>query len=317
MDLAPIVLFVYNRPWHTEQTLCALAENELAKDSTLYIYADGPKKNSSQEELNKIKETRAVLRKKNWCKEIHIIESEKNKGLANSVIKGVTEVVNDYGKIIVLEDDLITSKGFLNYMNNGLARFQDRQEVMQISGHCFPIDNISKNNTSFFVPLSTSWGWATWKRAWGKFDSKASGYEILKSDELLKKEFDLDNSFPYSTMLIKQMESDRIDSWSIRWWWAIFKKKGITLFPDKSLVKNIGFGIEGTHTQGNDPFILNDFDRNYFINNFPDTTHINTKHLQEITKYLRFSKNTQQNLKQNSFSVAKKIMIKIQNFLFK
>jgi GT2 family glycosyltransferase len=317
MNLAPIVLFVYNRPWHTEQTLNALAENELAKDSTLYIYADGVKENTSKAGLEKIRETRELIQKKKWCKEVYVIESGKNKGLANSVIDGVSEIVKKYGKIIVLEDDLITSKGFLKYMNDALLRYENELNIMQISGHCFPIDHIQKNNSSFFVPLSTSWGWGTWKRAWDIFDSKASGYEILKSDEAIKKEFDLKNSFPYSSMLIKQMESGKIDSWSIRWWWTIFKKNGIALFPDKSLVKNIGFGIESTHTQGSDPFFLKDFDQNYYIHNFPETIQVNDNHFEEITKHLRFSKNKKQSPIQKNHSVFHRIIMSLWSYLFK
>ena len=137
--LAPIVLFVYNRPWHTEQTLNALMQNELADQSVLYIYADGPKENATEEQLKKIEEVRHVIRTKKWCKEVHIIESEKNKGLADSIINGVTEIVNKYGKVIVLEDDIVTSKGFLKYMNEALELYKEEDKVYHISGYMFPV----------------------------------------------------------------------------------------------------------------------------------------------------------------------------------
>jgi GT2 family glycosyltransferase len=116
-ELSPIILFVYNRPSHTEQTLKDLMQNELADQSVLYIYADGPKENATEEQIKKINEVRQLIRSKTWCKEAHIKEAEKNKGLADSIIDGGTEQVNKYGKVIVLEHDLITARGFLKYMN--------------------------------------------------------------------------------------------------------------------------------------------------------------------------------------------------------
>lgn len=309
MNLAPIVLFVYNRPWHTEQTLIALMQNELAQNSILYIYADGPKEDASPDTIAKMQETRTIIRKKNWCKEVYIIEAERNKGLAESIIDGVTHVLNKFKKAIVLEDDLITSTGFLQYMNDALRKYVNAENVMQISGHCFPVSAIKKKNSSFFIPFCTSWGWGTWQRAWNKFDKNASGYERLKTDPKLEMEFNLDNSYFYSKMLINQMESKNIDSWAIRWWWSIFKENGISLFPDKSLVKNIGFDTSGTHTQGNDPFFLNDFDVSYFIHYFPATTAINKEYFEEIKKSI--SSVNRQILNPKDHSFWKKIVCKL------
>ena len=129
MKLAPIILFVYNRPWHTEQTLRALMANELAAKSELYIYADGPKPNATDEQLQKIHEVRQLIRQEQWCDKVHIVESEKNKGLADSIIGGVTEIVNKYGKIIVLEDDIVPTTGFLQYMNDALEMYKDDEQV--------------------------------------------------------------------------------------------------------------------------------------------------------------------------------------------
>src|SRR5438045_2537788 len=114
-DLAPIVLFVYNRPKHTRQTLEALIKNDLADKSTLFIYADGAKKNASEEQVSRIAEVRKLLREKQWCNQVHIIEAEKNKGLTNSIVEGITSIVNKYGRLIVLEDDIDVSLGFLKY----------------------------------------------------------------------------------------------------------------------------------------------------------------------------------------------------------
>lgn len=293
--LAPIVLFVYNRPSHAEQTLNALMQNELAKESILYIYADGPKENISNEDLFKIESTREIIRKKQYCKEVFIIESKTNKGLANSIIDGVTTIVNKYGKIIVLEDDLVSSKGFLSYMNNALDKFAEEEKVMQVSGFMFPLQ-ITPTSNSFFLPMATSWGWATWERSWYKFDPFVNGYQKLKHHHALAKQFDLNGSYPYTNMLFQQMENKTIDSWAIRWWWCIFKEKGLTLFPDCSLVKNIGYGLEGTHTYDLDPFFLTHFDKNYFINNFPIHIKASKSYFKNVIIYLHTVKSNKKKL---------------------
>ncbi len=286
--LAPIILFVYNRPKHTSATLQALAANDLANESVIYIYADGAKENATPIDLKKIDDTRQVIKQHQWCKEVHIILSVSNNGLANSVINGVTQIVNQYGKVIVLEDDLVTSKGFLKYMNDALLKYNDAEQVMQISAHCFPIKNRKRKGEAFFLPFTTSWGWGTWQDAWGKFDVTATGYEQLKTDIELKQKFDIDGTYPYAEMIINQMEKKNIDSWAIRWWWSVFKNKGIVLFPDKSLVDNIGFDNEGTHTNTVNPFAILDFDTNYFIVNFPDKPVVNRAFFEKV-KFTIFS----------------------------
>jgi hypothetical protein len=286
MNLAPIVLFVYNRPWHTEQTLNALMQNELADQSVLYIYADGPKENASEDQLNTIKGVRKLIRTKQWCKEVHIKEAEKNKGLADSIIGAVTTIVNKYGKVIVLEDDLITATGFLKYINVALNKYASEENVMQISGYSFPIQKIKKRNTCYFMPVTSSWGWATWQSAWLKFDPLATGYEALKTDTALSHRFDLNGAYICTSMMLDQMENRTIDSWAIRWWWSVFKNSGIVLFPDKSLVNNIGFGAEGTHTKHPNPYFDKSFDDKYFITNFPNTSIVNIDHFENLQSYM-------------------------------
>lgn len=285
--LAPIVLFVYNRPTHTLQTLEALEKNDLAKESLLFIYVDGPKPGASDEQLHKIQKTKEIIRSKNWCKEVRIIESEKNKGLANSIIQGVTEIVNTYGKIIVLEDDLVTSTGFLRYMNTSLDLYEKEESVMQISGHFFPVAKAKPKNASFFLSLTTSWGWGTWKRAWVAFDSLAIGYEKLKTDSTLAYKFNLNGAYSYSDMLFRQMESTSINSWAIRWWWSVFTKGGVVLFPDQSLVLNIGFDSEGTHTTSKNLYNDSLFNKYYKIIHFPNTVDISVKRTNELVSYLK------------------------------
>lgn len=275
IDKAPIVLFVYNRADVTEQTLEALSNNELASDSTLYIYCDGPKQQESFKDIEKIVATRRVANSKQWCKKVIIKEAAVNIGLANSIINGVSSVLKKHDRVIVLEDDLVTSKGFLTYMNMALEKYYINEEVMQVSGYNFPLKRKAKNE-SFFLPLTTSWGWGTWSRAWKKFDTNAIGYEILKEDNKAEYKFNLDGCYPYSRMLFAQMESTTIDSWAIKWWWSVFKEYGLTVYPDKSLVFNNGFSEDATHTSSINNHINNsDFDFEYQIKVFPSKIEVN------------------------------------------
>jgi hypothetical protein len=239
MVLAPIILFVYNRPWHTEQTLEALMANELAEQSTIYIYADGPRINLEAVEIESIEQTRLVIKKKQWCKEVYVIERNNNLGLADNVIDGITEIVNKHGKIIVLEDDLITSPYFLNYCNDGLDLYQDNQNVYSINAYQFPIDFKIEKTDTFLCPLATSsWGWATWKEKWQVFKNEPKDKQLIKNETLLRQRFNFAD-YDYANML------DNKKSWAIHWYHSVFLRNGLGLFPTHTFVQNIGFDGSG------------------------------------------------------------------------
>ena len=166
MNLAPIVLFVYNRPWHTKQTIEALQKNELAKDSELFIYSDAPKNKEAEKQ---VKEVRDYIKTISGFKKVTIIEREKNYGLAKNIIEGVTEIVNKYGKVIVLEDDLITSPYFLRFMNEALNFYENEEKVWHISGWNYPIDTNGLGD-AFLWRLMNCWGWATWANRWKYYE---------------------------------------------------------------------------------------------------------------------------------------------------
>ncbi len=240
MNLAPIVLFVYNRPWHTKQTVEALQKNELAKESELYIYSDEAKSEDAQKSVDEVRE---YIDKIDGFKRIIVIKREKNWGLADSIINGVTKVVNKYGKIIVLEDDLVTSPYFLKFMNDSLDMYEKDKTVASIHGYIYPINNLPN---TFFIKGADCWGWATWKDRWGIFEP--DGQKIL--DELqfkkLENKADFNGSFGYTKMLKNQINGKN-NSWAIRWYMSTFLKNMLTLYPGKSYVQNIGFGEDGTH----------------------------------------------------------------------
>ena len=243
MSLAPIILFVYNRPQHTATALEALAKNPLAKESTLYIYADGAKADASAETLQKIKETRDVIKSKAWCNEVIIVEREKNYGLANNILNGVTEVINKHGKIIALEDDLVTAPHFLNYMNDALNQFENKTEVACISAYVYPIANLTE---LFFIKGADCWGWATWKREWDQFETDGAKLLQQLESQQLTKAFDFNGTYPYTGMLRDQI-AGKNNSWAVRWYASAFLKNKLCLYPAQSLVKNIGTDGSGTH----------------------------------------------------------------------
>ena len=246
LNLAPIVLFVYNRPWHTEQTLNALMQNELADQSVLNIYADGPKENATEEQLKKIDEVRQVIRKKKWCKEVHIVEADRNKGLADSVIDGVTEIVNKYGKIIVLEDDIVSSQGFLRYMNEALNLYANEDKVMEISGFMFPVNTKSLPDT-FFYNVNSCWGWGTWKRAWKFYNNDALDlYLNLIESKVDWKKFNAYQGNSFKEQLLANVEK-KLNTWAVKWHASMFLSDGNVLHPKLSLVKNIGMDGSGTN----------------------------------------------------------------------
>lgn len=241
MQLAPIILFTYNRPWHTRQTIEALQKNKFAVKSILIIFSDGPKNPADGE---KVQEIRDYLYTIDGFEAVQIIEREENLGLSRSIISGVTEVINQYEKAIVLEDDLVTSPLFLTYMNDALEMYKNDTDVASIHGYVYPIKNSLPE--TFFIKGADCWGWATWKRAWDIFE--VDGKKLLNelTQRNLEREFNMDNSYPYIKMMKDQIRGKN-NSWAVRWYASAFLADMFTLYPGRSLVSNIGFDASGTH----------------------------------------------------------------------
>jgi|WetSurMetagenome_2_1015567.scaffolds.fasta_scaffold42177_3 FkbM family methyltransferase len=246
LRLAPIVLFVYNRPRHTYETLRSLMRNDLADRSELIIYADGPTHDASEETRRRIREVRHFIRSEQWCRAVRICERERNRGLAGSVIEGVTEVVNQFGKVIVLEDDLLLARGFLKFMNGALEAYRDNRRIFSISGYRYPgVVPKAYRESVFLFPRASSWGWATWSDRWNKADWEVRDLERLLSDTEEQKRFHRGGS-DLTEMLVMQAQG-RIDSWAIRWCFVHHANHAYGLFPVRSLVQNIGLDGSGIH----------------------------------------------------------------------
>jgi hypothetical protein len=243
MILAPIVLFVYNRPWHTRQTVGALKKNELASESELFIFSDGWK---NEQDKTKVLEVREYLKTIDGFKRVHIIERERNYGLADNIIDGVTKVVNEYGKIIVLEDDIVTSPYFLKFMNEALERYKDEERVFGVNGYAFPIKKEGLPS-AYFLKSFACWGWGTWKRAW-KFFEKNPDKLIKTFTKDMIREFNFDNSYDYWYQVIANKKG-KINTWAIFFYTSAFLNNGLFLAPRDSFTKNIGHDLSGVHSE--------------------------------------------------------------------
>lgn len=242
--LSPILLFVYNRLTHTQRCVEALLKNPLASESELFVYSDGAKDASQQETVN---EVRNYIHSISGFKNIIVTERNENWGLARNIIDGVTTQVNQYGRVIVLEDDLVVAPHFLKFMNDALEAYKNEPKVGHIQGCDFTQDPTLPD--TFLIKWTGSWGWATWDRAWKHFNP--NGKALLQELEARKLTytFDFDGKYGYTRMLRRQIEGKN-NSWAIRWNASLFLKGILSLNVGRSLVQNEGFDGSGTNCGG-------------------------------------------------------------------
>ena len=244
MNLSPILLFVYNRPAHTRRCIESLSRNSLAVESELFIYADGAK---DQTVADEVEEVRQYIRSIQGFKKVTLIERNENWGLARNIIDGVSTQVKKYGKVIVLEDDLVVAPHFLRFMNDALETYQDEPKVGHIQACDFTQDTSLPD--TFLIKWTGSWGWATWERAWKHFNP--NGKELLQELEARKLTytFDFNGKYGFTRMLRRQIEGKN-NSWAIRWNASLFLKDILSLNVGRSLVQNEGFDGSGTNCGG-------------------------------------------------------------------
>ncbi len=242
---APIALFVYNRLDHLVQTIDALRANELAQESELYVFSDGPRHPTDEPKVSKV---RQYLKNISGFKRIEIIEAPGNQGLADSIIGGASRLVNEFGRVIVLEDDVITSPRFLRFMNDALNFYENEPRVMHISGYVFPFEETSPTETFLMTP-TTCWGWATWKRSWQHFNRDANALIAEFSPQMIR-EFDINGATPYFFQLTENQKGN-MKTWAIFWYATVFLDKGLSLHPTHSLCQNIGHDGTGENCSEN------------------------------------------------------------------
>jgi len=260
----------------------ALKSNPEACQTDLHMFSDGPR---DERDAGSVAEVRRLCRSVEGFASTRLVERDSNWGLSKSVIAGVSEVCGKYGRIIVLEDDLVVSPHFLAYMNEALDRYAKAESVMQISGYMFPVAWEGADD-AVFLPMTTSWGWATWQRAWAHFDPAMGGYTRLGKDRQLRRAFDLDGAYPYFRML-KAQRKGQVDSWAIRWWLNVFTDRGISLFPSSTLVKNIGFDGTGTHCRDSDSVVGSN--HSFKVSRYPEVA-VDLDLFRQVQKFLKTGK---------------------------
>lgn len=243
----PVALFTYNRPEHTDRALDALSNSLQTEDCDFYFFSDGPKNPTNKPAVDA---TRTVLHK--WAATFNatLMERSENLGLARSIHAGVTDLCERYGRVIVIEDDLVVDPTFLKYMIESLDRYQEDDSVMQVGGLTLcPPENIDTD--AFLLPVTTTWGWATWKSAWQHFRWRPEDLDDAKRDSEWNALFNLNGTCAFSSMLEDRL-ANRNDSWGILWWYAVSRLRGLVVYPAQSLVWNGGFDGSGVHCGGAD-----------------------------------------------------------------
>jgi len=297
--LAPIALFVYNRPDHTRRTLASLQKNVLAPESRLFIFSDGPKTDADMEKVSEIRE---LANEVTGFKSVKLIARNENRGLANSIISGVTQLVDEFGKVIVFEDDLISSPYTLQYFNEALTRYENDEPVMHIGAYMYGLNDKTLPD-AFFYRIATSWGWATWARAWKNFEPDINKL-MGQFDKKKIHDFSVEGTMNFWKQ-IQEFKAGKNNSWAIRWYASIFLKGGLALHPSRSLVHNIGHDGTGVHSNIEHMYGVNIAQKP--VKNFPAEIKENQQAHIVIRRFLKNRKGT---LVQRGVRLIKQLRVK-------
>lgn len=279
--LAPIVLFVYNRVEHVKKVIEHLGACEMASSSVLYIISDGAKK----EDEEKVAEVRKYIKTIIGFADVIVEERENNYGIEKSEIEAITRLINKYDKLIILEDDLVVGKYFLEYMNKALDKYEDNKEVFYISGYMY--ENIRSNiPDTVFSKLPSTWGWATWKDRWDRFQMPPEHPETIYNNKELLYKYCYDNSYADFGAMLKTQALETKYTWDICWYVSMFYNNGLVLLPKNTLVANIGFDGSGVH--GDDAGYggkVKNID--FKVMSYPDAIEENPKHRKILARNIR------------------------------
>ena len=241
MSFAPVALFAYNRPQHLERVLASLRANPEAAETVLYAFSDAARTEADAPRVREVREILAAIR---GFAKVELVLRERNFGLSGSIVDGVTRLCTAHGQAIVVEDDIEVAPVFLRYMNEALARYRDDARVLAIGGYMFPVREALPE--TFFFAVPDCWGWATWQRAWDLFEPDGAALLAEIRRRGLEREFDLGGAYPYTRMLEDQA-AGRVDSWAVRWYARAFLLGGLTLYPGRSVTRNIGMDGSGVN----------------------------------------------------------------------
>lgn len=300
----PVAIFTYNRAEHTERALNALCRARRIEDCEFYFYSDGPRTEAA---LAGVEATREVLRR--WAPRLSatVVERPSNLGLAKSIFTGVSDLCDRYGRVVVVEDDLVVSPDFLHFMITSLDRYENEPNVMQIGGLTLsPPPDLKAD--AFMLPVTTTWGWATWRRAWQHFAWVPEDLEEARRDKAWRQLFDLNETCTFSAMLEERFAGHN-DSWGILWWYAVSRRRGLTLYPRRSLVWNGGFDGSGVHC-GDDDFLQQGEATDYAQSRFdaklwlPSALGYDVQHLTLLEEFFRSLQPKAEGLPQGGAKVA-------------
>ncbi len=247
MSYAPLVVFVYNRKDKAEMVLNALNQNDLANETVLFIFSDAynPKKENDERKVNEVREYLEKFKSISTFKKIDVICATNHQGLATSVIKGVTKIINQYEKIIVTEDDLVAHKNYLKYMNEALDYYQNNDRIWSISGYTYALNSNKNESNVYFTYRGSSWGYATWKDRWDTVDWSMKDFSTLAWH--LKRMHNLNLAGRDMWFMLRNQKKGVIDSWAVRWVFEQTRNQKLTVYPAQTLLHSIGMDGSGTH----------------------------------------------------------------------
>lgn len=275
---APVALIVYKRPEHTRRTLDSLAANPGAAETDLIVFSDGPR---SIADAAAVAATRQVVADAQGFKSVEIVERSSNIGLADNVVDGVTQVMNRFGRAIVLEDDIETSPGFLDYMNAALETYRDESRVWHISGWNYPISSEGLDDY-FFWQVMNCWGWASWADRWQHYDRDPHRLNSEWSAEKVDS-FNLGGGYDFFSQ-IERNAVGNLRTWAVFWYATIFEAGGLCLNPTVSYVRNIGLDGSGENCG---PAASEKFDaKQSFTGPLPETVEINEDAIRRIKRHV-------------------------------
>lgn len=297
---SPVVLFVYNRPEHTKKTLDALAANKYASQTDLIVYSDAAKNLSAEESVRQVRQI--ISQYASLFANVSIVEREINCGLAKNIIEGVTQVINQYDQVIVLEDDIVTSPSFLEFMNSALSKYKNSEQVWHISGWNYPIDSDGLSET-FFWRTMNCWGWATWADRWQHFTKDPQRLvQSWSKDEI--KRFNLDGKYNFWSQVTANAQG-KLNTWAIFWYATIFKHHGLCLNPVQSYVANIGHDGSGENCGTADPYQVQLSAKN--VTYWSDTI---TENPQAVSRIKAFYQSITPPLYRRALGKLKRILVK-------
>lgn len=261
--VCPVAIFAYKRPKHLQQAVSSLLVNPEAADTDVFIFCDAPKESKDQAAVSSV---RAYAKTVTGFKKVTVVERETNFGLSRSITAGVGQLCRCYGRVAVVEDDVLVSEYFLSWVNAALDKYENDDRVLSVGCYVFPTQMLLPEN--FFLQIPDCWGWAVWERSWHLY--RSDGASLLRELMLrcLENRFDFEGSYPYTKMLRAQIHGEN-DSWAVRWYATLLLANGLTVYPGQSMTRNIGFDGSGRHCAVDDKYEVQLSDRRIAMLNIP------------------------------------------------